>query len=188
MSLVVLVVVALHGLASLQTHADADRQRFESDLELQARLEGLRTQDAWTARAEQAEAALSAMRDRMPEVANTGLAQAELQAWLTELASSSALQEPRIRVEDTLDVPGHPDMWQVLARLDGRLPQYGQGALLRALSDALPWVQAERVEIGDGESPQVSLVVRAYYRRSTTTVAPAVSGMEDVSSQEGTTP
>lgn len=163
-SLVVLMIAGLHGASSLQQLADADRQRFESDLELQARLEGLRAQDAWAQRAEDAEAALDAMRERVPEVANTGLAQAELQAWLAELAAANGLQEPRIQIQDTLDVPTHPDMWQVLARLEGQVPQYGQGGLLRALSEALPWIQVERLEVG-GDSPRVNMVVRAYYRR-----------------------
>ena len=57
-------------------------------------------------------------------------------------------------------------MWQVMARLDGKLPQYGQAGFLRELSEALPWIQAERLEIVEGQPGRVSLVVRGYYRRA----------------------
>lgn len=175
-TLVALAVLVLHGLSGLDERTRGDMQRYAGDLELQARLDGLRVQDEWTARADEADAALGAMRERVPEVTGAGMAQAELQAWLTELAASNGLPDPRVRVEDTLDVPGHPELWQVLARLDGAIPQYGQGAFLRALSDALPWIQVERIEIGEGTPSRLSVVVRAYYRRASLAPAEAATG------------
>ncbi len=165
-ALVALVILAAHGLSSLDARTEAHRKRHADDLELQARLEGLRKQDDWSARAEEAATRLQEMRQRMPEVSSAGLAQAELQNWLGELAASNAMAEPRIRVEETLDVPGHPEMWQVLARLDGQIPQYGQAAFLRAVSEALPWIQVERIEIDDSAPARLNLVVRGYYRRA----------------------
>ena len=63
-------------------------------------------------------------------------------------------------------MPDYPEMWQVMARLDGQIPQYGQAAFLRALSEALPWIQAERLEIAEGDQPRTVLVVRGYYRQA----------------------
>ena len=63
-------------------------------------------------------------------------------------------------------MPGYPDLWQVMARLDGKLPQYGQAGLLRELSEALPWIQAERLEIDEADPARVVLVVRGYYRQA----------------------
>lgn len=164
--LIVLVVVAGHGLSALAARTDADRQRYASDLELQLRLEGLRGPNLWAPRADEAEAALEAANGRVPEVSSAGSAQAELQAWMTALAAGTGIPDARIRVEDTLDVPGHPGLWQVLGRIDGQIPQYGHGTFLRALSEGLPWIQADRIEIGDGTPARLSLVVRGYYRRA----------------------
>ncbi len=105
------------------------------------------------------------MEKTLPEVASAGLAQAELQAWLAGQAASAGLAEARVRAESTLDVPGHPDLWQVVARLDAQVPQGRAPQLLRALSGGLPWMQVERMDISQGRQTQVSLVVRAYYRK-----------------------
>lgn len=165
-ALVAVVFVALHALAGLESRRQALAVRHASDLALLARMEGLRDQTEWDARAAQAEDALDQMRARVPEVTGAGLAQAELQNWLTELAARTGLAGPGVRVEDTLDVPGYPDMWQVMARLEGQIPQYGEGAFLQALSEGLPWIQVERLEIGDGTPARAVVTVRGYYRRA----------------------
>lgn len=164
-ALVALVIGVLQLVAMLDQERQALATRYDSDLELQARLEGMRGQKDWGQRATQAQAALAEMRERMPAVGSAGLAEAEMQSWLTALATGNALTEPRIRVEKTIEVPGYPDMWQVLGRLDAKIPQYGNAGVLRDLSQGLPWIQAERLEIADGTPARLSLVVRGYYRR-----------------------
>lgn len=163
--LVALVFVAFHLFFALEQRRQSFAARYANDLELQARLQGMRGHNAWAARASQAESALKVMRARMPEVTGAGLAQAELQNWLTGLATRTGLLEPKVRVEEALDVPGYPEMWQVVARLDGQLPQYGDAAFLRAVSEGLPWIRTERLDIDDGTPARMALVVRGYYRR-----------------------
>lgn len=178
--LVALAFVAFHLLAALERAREASADQYRNDMELQARLEGMRGQKAWQGRATRAQAALETMRERMPEVTGAGLAQAELQSWLGDLSTQSALTESRIRVEDAIDVPDHPDLWQVVARLDAQVPQYGDAALLRALSTGLPWIQVERLEIGEGTPARLGLVVRGYYRRAVPG-APAAAASPDAS-------
>ena len=161
-----LAFLGIHLLLAMGDRRAEVAERYGRDVELHARFSGMQEQKDWPERAEQAEAGLAEMRARIPAVTGAGLAQAEMQAWLTEFAGRTGLIEPKVKVEDTLDVPGYPDMWQVMARLDGQVPQYGQGAFLRALSEALPWIQAERLEIGEGNQPRVVLVVRGYYRQA----------------------
>ena len=69
-------------------------------------------------------------------------------------------------MEDTLDVPDHPDMWQVLARLDGQIPAFRHEKFLRAVAQDMPWIQVERLEIAEGTPARVGMTVRSYYRRS----------------------
>ena len=161
-----LVFLGLHLLLAMGEQRRVLAERYGRDVELQARFAGMQEQKDWPGRADQAEVGLAEMRARIPAVTGAGLAQAEMQAWLTELAARTGLVEPKVKVEDTLDVPDYPEMWQVMARLDGQIPQYGQAAFLRALSEALPWIQAERLEIAEGDQPRVVLVVRGYYRQA----------------------
>lgn len=163
--LIALVVLSVNVIVALEKQKQALITGYTSDLELQARLEGVSRQVQWKLRAKDAEARLEALRGQLPVVSGSGLAQAELQSWLTQLASAAGLAEPQVKVEDTLEVEGHPDLWQVLARLDGQLPAYGQAAFLRAVSDGLPWIQVERLEIAEGMPARVGLTVRGYYRR-----------------------
>ena len=163
--LVALVVFAVNVIVALETQKRELIASYTGDLELQARLEGVSRQSQWAVRAKEAEARLEALRGQLPVVSGSGLAQAELQSWLTQLASSTGITEPQVKVEDTLEVEGHADMWQVLARLDGQLPAYGHAAFLRAVSDGLPWIQVERLEVAEGVPARVGLTVRGYYRR-----------------------
>lgn len=176
--MVALAFVAFHLVFALEQRRQSLATQYGNDLELQARLQGMRGQADWDERAAQAEAALEEMRTRMPEVTGAGLAQAELQSWLSGLAEDNALTEPKVRVEQALDVPGYPDMWQVVARLDAEIPQYGDAAVLRALSAGLPWIQAERLDIGDGAPAKLALVVRGYYRRAPGAVQAAAGGTQ----------
>ena len=48
----------------------------------------------------------------------------------------------------------------------------GHEAFVRGLAVGLPWVQAERLEVGDQSPPRVGVVVRAYFRNEES-VAPA---------------
>ena len=113
-----------------------------------------------------AEAKRAEMRQSIPTARSDGLAQAEMQAWLSDLAAFAGLREPRIRVETSLAVPGQDDMWQVLARLDASVPEGRTQVLVRALTAALPWVATERLELQTGSASRVSLVVRGYFRQA----------------------
>ncbi len=164
-TLVVMVVLGLHFVLGLADGREAKMDAYRRDADLLARLQEAGKESAWPERAAEAEAALAAVEKTLPEVASAGLAQAELQAWLAGQAASAGLAEARVRAESTLDVPGHPDLWQVVARLDAQIPQGRAPQLLRALSAGLPWMQVERMDISQGRQTQVSLVVRAYYRK-----------------------
>ena len=183
-----LAFLGLHLLLAMGDQRGVLAERYGRDVELQARFAGMQEQKDWPERADQAEAGLQDMRARIPAVTGAGLAQAEMQAWLTELAARTGLVDPKVKVEDTLDVPDYPEMWQVMARLDGQIPQYGQAAFLRALSEALPWIQAERLEIADGDQPRTVLEVRGYYRQAVAeepTAAPELAPDAETGADDG---
>lgn len=183
--LVALVVLALHLLDGLGKHREAAMQAQVSDLALRQRLEAVMAEPKWKERAAQAETELEVLQREMSVVSTTGQAQAEIQIWLTEFAKAQALTAPTVKVQEVLDVPGQPQLMQVLARLDGTLPAFGQRSLAQGLARGLPWIQVERLEIGDQNPAKISLVVRAYYRRdgraATSQATPAADGKEATS-------
>ncbi|PZQ32583.1 MAG: hypothetical protein DI562_03260 [Stenotrophomonas acidaminiphila] len=164
--MVIVGILGVQGLLMLSDQVDKLKAAYNADTEMLARLEGLRKETWWPERASTAGELLRAVVERIPEVVGKGMAQAESQAWLTRLATDQKLQEPRVKVESTVDVDGYPDMWQVISRLDGTLLDHGHDAFLRALADARPWVQAERIEIAEGDTPRVVVTFRSYYRKA----------------------
>ena len=81
------------------------------------------------------------------------------------------MESPQVRVEATVAVPDHPELRQVLARLDATLPEGKVDAVVRALSAGLPWIQTERLEIVSGPPGRGMAIVRAYSRKSATELA-----------------
>jgi hypothetical protein len=163
--LVVLLVLGLQAVLMLSDRQQVLADVYGREAALLERLAEASRESAWPERADQAEAALAAARDTVPQVSSAGLAQAELQAWLSGQAASSGLQDPRVRAEATLDVPGQAELWQVIARLDAVVPPGRLEGFLRALSTGLPWIQAERVEVTEGRDTRLGVIVRAYYRK-----------------------
>lgn len=164
-ALVVLLILGAHVVLTLSDRQQAMAQDYRRDAALLGRLEEASRESAWPERAEQAEAAAEAMRTSIPQAASDGLAQAELQAWLSGQAAIGQLQQARVRAEATLDVPGQPGLWQVVARLEGAVPAGGLDRFLQSLSSGLPWIQVERLEITEGRETQLSAIVRGYYRK-----------------------
>jgi hypothetical protein len=164
--LAAVAILVLHLVFSLADRRAALGERIAGNEDLLVRLERAAQETAWPDRALEAQARLRDMRASLPEAANEGRARAELQAWLSLQASQAGLAEVQIRVQDVVEVEGHPDLQQALARIDGSLPRAQLGRLLDALAQGLPWIQVERLEISAGDPAPVLAVVRAYYRRS----------------------
>ena len=94
-------------------------------------------------------------------------------------AKDAGLTDAQVKVEDVLAVPGHPDFWQVMARIEGSVPAYGQAAFVRALAQGLPWLQVERLEIGEGaQAAHASAVIRGYFRHPADAQGPAADGAD----------
>lgn len=163
-AMVVLLILGLQLALALSGGRAETAAQHARDSDLLERLAQASDEAAWPARADEAESRLQALRGTLPPARSDGLAQAELQAWLSELGDASRLQDALIRVETSLEVPDQPGIWQVIARLDANIDPAQVAVLVRALA-AAPWVRTERLEIQSGRQTRVSLVVRGYYRQ-----------------------
>lgn len=164
-ALVVLGILGTQATLALSDGLRAREEAFRRQAGLLGRLEEASREAGWPARAKAAEAALAQERHAIPPARSDGLAQAEMQAWLTDLAAYAGLSASAVRVETSLPVPGQPGIWQVLARLDAQASPAAVPVLVRALTSALPWVRTERLEVGSGDNARVLLIVRGYYRQ-----------------------
>lgn len=181
--LVILILCANLALSLSAKRAEASVQ-FARDADLLERLAQASSEAAWPQRASEAESRLAELRETLPPARSDGLAQAELQAWLTDLASDAMVANALVRVETSLEVPDQPGIWQVIARLDGNIEPARVHALVRALSVA-PWIRTERLEIQSGRQTRVSLVVRGYYRHDESTGEAMPRAGSDMPSEAG---
>ena len=163
--LVVGLVLGLHLVLLLSDRQQSMAGEYASQVRMLTRLQDASREAAWPKRAVQAEQALTAERNSIPAVRSAGLAQAELQAWLTAQGASAGLQSGRAIAETTLEVPGHPDLWQVIARLDAEIQPGSLEPLLIAISAGLPWLQVQQLGVTTGSPMRLSMIVRGYYRR-----------------------
>lgn len=163
-AMVVLLILGTQVALTLSTRRAGVAAEYARDAELLQRLAQASDEAAWPARADEAEARLAELRGTLPPARSDGLAQAELQAWLSGLASDAMLENALIRVETSLEVPDQPGIWQVIAKLDANVDPARVAAVARALA-AAPWVRTERLEIQSGRQTRLSLVVRGYYRQ-----------------------
>lgn len=160
------IILLANMVAALHERQQAVAANYQRDARLEASLRGMADESVWQLRASQAREQLHELRQGLVQVEQAGLAKASMQVWLDTLASQAQLGSPTIRVEDPVEVAGHPDFLQVLARLDGAVPAFGQKALLDALATGLPWIQVERLEMVAGDGMRASVVVRGYYQRA----------------------
>jgi hypothetical protein len=164
-TMVVGLVLGVHLVLLLSDHQQSVAEDYAGQADMLARLQDASREAAWPDRAAQVEQALAVERDTIPAVRSAGLAQAELQAWLTAQGATAGLQSGRATAETTLEVPGHPGLWQVIARLDAEIPPGGLEPLLVAISGGLPWVQVQQLDVTEGSPMRLSMIVRGYYRR-----------------------
>ena len=177
-ALAILMILGTYAVLTLSDRQHAMAEAYERDAGLAVRLEQVAREQEWPRRADQAEATLARLVKSIPETGSDGAAQADIHAWLTEQAVEVGLESPQVRVEATVAVPDHPELRQVLARLDATLPEGKVDVLARALSAGLPWIQTERLEIVPGPPGRVMVIVRAYSRKSAAELraAAAVAG------------
>lgn len=164
----VLAAILIGGANGLLTLSDATARRMDRQASEMAELSTMETtgrQQIWTARGAAAHAHLQKLRESIPDASSTGVAQADLDNRLRELAAVTQLTEVQIKVETALDVPDHPELLQAVGRLDGMVPEWGHQAFVQELAAELPWLQVEKLDIAPGAPARVGVVVRAYYRR-----------------------
>lgn len=164
--MIVVLILGTHGLLRLADARKADAEQLARDAALLRRFNDATRETAWPKRNRDVRERLKAVEQSIPGVRSDGAARADAQAWLTQLATDAVLAEPRVRIETSIDIDGHPDMLQVMGRLDGTVPRkLDLAPLVRGLSAGLPWRQVEMLEIGEAEPVQVAVILRNYYRR-----------------------
>lgn len=165
-AMMVALLLGLHLVLAVSDRRQAIQTTWRQDAQLYGRLVSASRDDQWPERLEQVRASRIALEASLPRSDSEGLAQAELQAWLSQQAQSAGIAAPRVQAQQAIAVPGRDELWQVIARLDAQVEPDALARLLNALAQARPWTQVERLDVRPGRGlRQLTLVVRAYSLR-----------------------
>lgn len=124
--------------------ATARQQTFQLQQQIH-RMQQTAADPAWETRALQARERLHTLEQELWRTDSRGMAQAEVQAWFQETAIRTGFQDPRIRADIALDVPGHDGIWQVTAQLAGSYQPQALIKLLEAIAAHEQLVVVERL-------------------------------------------
>lgn len=163
--LVVIVIVSMHGILKLADKRDEVAKEWGRDQELITRLQAVTSEPEWIKRGALMQQRLRSTILALPLARTMGQAKADQSVWLADLAKRAEFTTPRVLVEDALEVPKHPGLVQVVARLEAdAVPPWTLSKPLRSLGQALPWRQVERAEFTSANPTRFSVIVRSYYR------------------------
>lgn len=164
--LIVLVILAVHGILKLADRRDALVMQWTKDQELVTRLQEVSRQPQWPARARAAEGRLRETVGALPLANTLGQARADLHMWLGEQARRAGVRDFQVTVETPVEVPEEPGLIQVVGRLEASDLSWKLVPLLRRLALGLPWRQAQRMEVLGGDAGKLSVIVRSHHRDS----------------------
>ncbi|MBN8798210.1 MAG: hypothetical protein J0H45_02455, partial [Stenotrophomonas nitritireducens] len=110
--MVALVILLVNLLAAMEKAKETRIQAYERDARLAASMQAMSREQAWPARADEAQLQLEQLQVGLSEVERVGQVKAEMQVRLARLAQEAGIATPSIKVEDALEVPDHPNSWQ----------------------------------------------------------------------------
>ena len=150
------------GLETLRLRAQDAAMDEEVKLH---RVRGLQGQDAWIERAQQASQLHQALLAEIPTVTTAGLAQATLQSWLRDVASSvSDDQSLRVTVDSPAVLDQPAGVLRVHATLSGALSPRQTLTVLRRIESSTQLILIETLEIRSDAARSASIGLNAYYR------------------------
>ena len=133
----------------------------------QQRLEQTRNlarQKDWAERAEQARLLANALQAEIPPAASPGLAQAEFQGWLRQLADTQPASL-RLDVQPPVRLEAPADVVRVTATLNGSLPPSQVLQLISRIESRQSLATIPMMTLrSDGLNRSFSLTIQGYYR------------------------
>lgn len=158
------LIVAGYGVVVLSDQEPLLRAEYRRLRQQLTVAESVAAQNYWGERREAAKALRVQWESRLWSSSSRGLAQADVQTWLSAQIKAVRLDEARMQVEQPHEVEDQPELWQVTARVDGPFAVDGVLSLLRAIETHERLTVVEQWEVRGDRQPRFQLVLTAYFR------------------------
>jgi len=158
----VAAILLVHGLLLQSDRLGAAHDAYAASASRLTRAQGLTNDADWTAllAAEQARAA--ALTERFWQAETPGLAQARLQAALTEITGDLPFRNPIVQAGISRPVPEAPGLWQAQAQFSGLA---GDGAELEVIRAIAKWPRKlviDRLQVRRRDA-RLTVLLSAYF-------------------------
>jgi hypothetical protein len=151
-------LVALHGAsARLAAGYDRDYARLQ-------RIAGIAQEREWPERAAASASLLTAFEQRLWAAESAGVAQANLQGWISGVGREIGMPMFDIRVQTAKPKGLPPDLLQITATITGQPSETAVIALLERIEQAPHLTVVSRLHVRQQPDPLLELVLVAYAR------------------------
>jgi hypothetical protein len=142
------------------------KRDYQNALTRLNQLQALAQQTQWPERALQVQDLRTQLEARLWQANTKGLAQAIFQSWLQEEMFFAQVKQPRLKVENAVEVPKNPNLWRVSAELKGIFVQKRFYSLLLEIAKSPRTIVTERLDIRQSSPPRFTLVLVAYFKKN----------------------
>lgn len=158
----ILTIVLMYGLLVQSDRVRGAYAAYAAAVVRLVRAEALRGGEDWPQFLETEQAAGRTLEDAFWQAETEGVAQARLQASLTDMVEGLDLQRPDIRSGVSQAVPDMPGVWQVQTRLTCRYRPGAELQMLHRLATHPKKLVVERLDVRR-QSSRMTLIVSAYF-------------------------
>ncbi|ALG67807.1 hypothetical protein [Beggiatoa leptomitoformis] len=160
----ILFILSAYGLLLLNDYRYKVMGEYTEANKRLAQLQSITQQQYWLERKQQVQTLRLDTESHLWLANSKGLAQANVQAWLSNQLKVAGIKEPRIKAEAAIDATQTAlNLWQVTAQVEAPFSVNSVNTLLLAITQNPQWLIIERFEIRSGQSMRFTLVVTAYF-------------------------
>ncbi len=161
----ILAILASYGLMLLDERRQSLVEEYASKQTHLARLQGVVSQTQWSERMRQINQMKIFFEEKFWRANTKGLAEADVQSWLDLRTKHAKLENPRVKVENAVEMPKLTGLWMVSAEVmaDFSPATFQQFLYILYFNK---WVVIERVNASNiGSKPRFSLSLRVYFQK-----------------------
>lgn len=161
---IIAAIIISYIIILMNDYSTQLQQTYHDTLTRLNQLQSVANQTNWVVRKDQIHQQLGQLKTRLWQADTKGLAQATFQKWLNAEVAKANIENARLQVESTLDVPQNTQLWQVTAKLDAIFSPETVESLLAALTKNPQLVVTERLQIYYQRNPRFTLIITAYFQ------------------------
>lgn len=160
----IIVLIAAYGFGVLRSATARIEAEYRRDTQMMERVAAAESEKDWPQRAKDSAAELSQLNQQLWPAETEGIAQADLQAWVSNLGRELGLPVLDIRVESAKIKDFPPELRQITATITAQPSEAAVIGLLERLDQAPHLSVVTRLHVRQQPSPVLELVLTGYAR------------------------